>query len=177
MVKNQLRDLMLWVIAAVLVIELSKCHVAEIAWERHTAAIEMKKTQARTELSTAEIEDFIRLWPQFNELNLNKEAYSSYSVEKEELDLPSKIWFVYHQWDDARFSYVYRRLKDLMKAIGEKHHAEAVIKQLKGRTDEISVEMIKAQQRRLKELNLDAEEAARVEAKEDELKKLFKMYP
>ncbi len=177
MVRDDLRNLMLWVVAVVLILELSKCHITEIAWERHEAAIAEKQKRARNELNADEIKDFMRLWPQFNKLHLNKEAYSSFSVEKEELDWPSRIWFVYHQWDAERFSYVYKRLNELLKAMDVQRHSEAIIKQLGARTDDISREMVKTHQKRIQELDLNDAEVKRVEEHETELKKLFKMYP
>ncbi|MBR1903921.1 MAG: hypothetical protein IJ824_01935 [Alphaproteobacteria bacterium] len=177
MVRDDLRNLMLWVVAVVLILEHSKCHITEIAWERHEAAIAEKQKRARNELNADEIKDFMRLWPQFNKLHLNKEAYSSFSVEKEELDWPSRIWFVYHQWDAERFSYVYKRLNELLKAMDVQRHSEAIIKQLGARTDDISREMVKTHQKRIQELDLNDAEVKRVEEHETELKKLFKLYP
>ncbi len=177
MVRDDLRHLMLWVIAIVLIIQLSKCHITEISWTRHMDVISQKKQQERPELNEAEIRDFIKLWPQFNQLHLNKEVYSSYSVEKEELDWPSKLWFVYHQWDVERFSYVYKRLNDLLKAVEIQRHSQAIINQLSKRADDISREMIKTHQRRIDELHLDAAETQLIEDNEAELKKLFKLYP
>jgi hypothetical protein len=110
-------------------------------------------------------------------LHLNKEAYSSYSVEKEALDWPSRIWFVYHQWDAERFSYVYKRLNELLKAIDVQRHSEAIIRQLSSRPDDVSREMVKTHKKRIQELDLDAAEVQRVEEHEKELKKLFKLYP
>ena len=177
MVRDDLRHLMLWVIACVLVIQLSQCHITESSWKRHTDVIAQKKQQERPELNAAEIREFIKLWPQFNQLHLNKEAYTSYSVEKQELDWLSKIWFVYHQWDADRFSYVYKRLNDLLKAVEVRRHSQAIIKQLSSRADDISREMVKTHKRRIDELQLDDAEAQLIEDNETELKKLFKMYP
>ncbi len=177
MVSHDLRRLTIWVVAVVLVMGVCQCDLVKIKGWHDYNVIMQKKEHYVPQVSQAEIDGFIKLWPQFNELKLENVGGRSLSVEPEEMSWKTKVWFLYHQWDAERFFYVRQRLLDLLQSIAVKRHVAAVVADLSTRDDELSQEMVAEHKRLLAAETLDEEEMQRVAAKEAILKKLFKSYP
>ena len=178
MVKEQLKTLILWVIAVVVLLLTAQCHIAPTLWADNQNIIATKNQHIQPTLAADEIDNFIRLWPQYKELHLAALPNKSLSIDgKQIIDWKTKIWFIYHKQDVERFFYIQQRLQDLLRQIAIKRNAEAVIKQMGKRNDELSTEMAAQYQQRLKAIQLDTEEADIVSAREEELKQLFRLYP
>lgn len=97
---------LIWVgVCLLLLFSVFKCQISESVWERSNAEILAKKQNYKAEISKEELDDFIRLWPQFKELGLADDLIVSYEVDRPSkfIDWKSKIWFVYHKWDADRF--------------------------------------------------------------------------
>lgn len=179
MVKNQLKNLMLWVIAVVVLLQTAQCHITKSIWAENKHFIADKKINQKAALNAEEIDEFIQLWPQFKELKLQAPTAKSLSIEKEHqsVDWKTKIWFIYHKLDIERFMYVRQRLEDLIKQIEIKRSAEAVVKQMMIRKDELSRDMAEQHRRRADAIILDAEEVKIIEERAETLKQLFRLYP
>lgn len=178
MVKNQLKTLMLWVIAVVVLLQTAQCHVFKTVWSENKQTIMHQKEKMQPLLSAAEIDRFMLLWPQYKEMNLQALPSQSLSVDNKQIvDWKTKVWFVYHRQDVERFFYIRQRLADLLRQIAIKRNAEAVIKQMLGRQDELSHDMVEQHKRRVKSLQLNDEEVAIISKREDDLKQLFRLYP
>ncbi len=178
MVKDDLRSLMIWVIVVVVVLQAMQCNLSDILWSRNKADIASKQQYYRETLTEAEVDEFMRYWPQYNKLNLQVLENSSLSVDKEiQIDWKAKIWFVYHKLDAERFMYVRLRLKELLKELEEKRQALAVAEQLASAHDELSKEMREKHVRYANAIHLNAQETEIINQREEELKQLFRIYP
>lgn len=178
MVKDKLKTLMLWVIAVVVLLQTAQCHIFNTVWSENKLAIARQNKKDQAILNAAEVDKFMLLWPQFKELKLQALPSQSLSIDSKQIvDWKTKIWFVYHRQDVERFFYIHQRLADLLRQIAIKRNAEAVIKQMSGRQDELSHDMVEQHKRRVKSLQLNDEELAIISQREDDLKQLFRLYP
>lgn len=73
-------------VCLLLLFSVFKCQISESVWERSNAEILAKKQNYKAEISKEELDDFIRLWPQFKELGLADDLIVSYEVDR-----PSKF--------------------------------------------------------------------------------------
>ena len=160
-----------------LIIQVSKCQVTETIWNRANLEIIAKQQNYKAEITASELDDFIRLWPQYKQLKLNNGLIVSYHVKKTSdlLDWKSKIWFVYHRWDADRFFYVQQRIAALLYTLSTRRDAEALLRQLRGRKkSSIVKQMIEVQELRRKSGDGYQSELDLIAARENVLKKLFK---
>ena len=160
-----------------LIFYVSKCQVTETVWERANLEIIAKQQNYKAEITAAELDDFIRLWPQYKQLKLNSGLVVSYQVEKPSdlLDWKSKVWFVYHRWDADRFFYVQQRIAALLYTLSTQRNAEALLRQLRERKkSSIVKQMIEVQEQRRKSGDGYQSELDLIAARESVLKELFK---
>lgn len=178
MVKDDLRTLMIWVIAVVVVLQAMQCNLSNSIWQQNKDIIAEKQKYYAETLTAAEVDEFIRYWPVYNQLDLSEPNDISLSINKKpQTDLKTKIWFVYHKLDFERFMYVRLRLKDLLISIDKKQRAQAVANQLSHQKDDLSKELMQKHQQYADSIKLDAAETEIIKEKEEELKQLFKLYP
>ena len=178
MVKNQLKTLMLWVIAVVVLMYMAQCHIFKTVWSENELIIARENRHLQEKLNAAEIDKFIRLWPQYKELKLKALPNKSLSItEKQTPDWKTNIWFVYHQQDVERFFYVRQRLEELLRKIAIKRNASAVIKQMQENQNELARDMVEQHERRIASLHLNEQEVALIIEREEDLKQLFRLYP
>lgn len=167
----------LWLVIGIcLILYITKCQVTETAWERSNLEILTKQQSYKAEITEEELDDFIRLWPQYEELGFDDGFVVSYQVERPSqlLDWKSKVWFVYHKWDADRFFYVQQRISALLYTLNIRRNAKALIRQLKEREDTSIVrQMMKVQKQRSKAGEGNKTELQLVAAREEVLKKLF----
>ena len=97
---NRRRWLILTLFACLIVFVL-KCQVSEPGWERSNIEISLKQQNYTAEITAEELDEFIKLWPQFKELGFADDLIVSYRIDRPSkfIDWKSKIWFVYHKWD------------------------------------------------------------------------------
>ena len=56
----------LWLVIGIcLILYITKCQVTETAWERSNLEILTKQQSYKAEITEEELDDFIRLWPQY----------------------------------------------------------------------------------------------------------------
>jgi hypothetical protein len=178
MVKDDLRSLMIWVITVVVVLQAVQCNLSNSIWQQNKTIIAEKQKYYAETLTADEIDEFIRYWPVYNQLDLSEPNDISLSVDKKtQIDLKTKIWFVYHRLDFERFMYIRLRLKELLSGIDKKQQAQAVAEQLSHNKDELSKEMMIKHQNYADAIKLDPAETEIIKQREDELKQLFKLYP
>lgn len=162
-------------VCLLLLFSVFKCQISESVWERSNAEILAKKQNYKAEISKEELDDFIRLWPQFKELGLADDLIVSYEVDRPSkfIDWKSKIWFVYHKWDADRFFYVQQRTTALLYILSVRRNAKALVTQLQNRENEASKQMLAIQEQRSRIGEEDLPELSLVAEKENVLKKLF----
>lgn len=174
-VGQNLNKLMYLVLCGVLIVGVLKCQISESGWDRSVKEISLKQQHYRVEITAAELDSFIKLWPQFKKLGFADDLIVSYQIERPSkfVDWKTKIWFVYHKWDADRFFYVQQRIASLLHTIGVRRNAKALIKLLENREDEVSKSMIDLQKKRYDAEQIDLNELNLVLAKETVLKELF----
>lgn len=179
MVKVNLRRTAYFLLCLLLIIFVCRLELVHTAWEKAGEALSAKRTWYSSELSAKEIQSFMRLWPEFNELKLSGDKNISYLAElpSQSVNWKAKVWFTYNQWDIDRFFYVQQRLIYLLQAVEIRRNALGIIAQLEGREDELAQQMIQLQEDRIRGQEMAFKELLIVSAKEKELKELFKQYP
>ena len=176
MVRRDLRFLMLWVLALLLIMVVLRHHVVEYAWRRSEIAVAQKRLDYQVEISEAELIDFIRLWPKYKKLNLGETDDVSVKIENDYSwkNFLSSIWFLYHKWDPERFYYVRERVLYVLQTLDSQRYSQAVIQALVHQKDKTAREMVKLQRQHLKAEQLGAEETALISKYKEDLKELLK---
>ena len=175
MVKHDLRFVMFWVLAILLIIFIMHIRVVDYAWNRAARAIEQKRVEYKVEISSEELDDFIKLYPKLKNFNIGNDDRSinieeGFSLKK----MMTSVWLFYAKWDSQRFYYVKDRILSVMQTLETQHYSQAVINVLSAKKDKASQEMIKLQQERLNAEKIDPKEADLIRSKENELKELLK---
>ena len=175
MVGRDLKYIMIWCIVIAFLVQLPHCHVVDLGWRRFQAEISRKQTEYTTAVTEAELEDFIRLWPEFNSLNLQDNRNASYGIETTpHLNFKTRLWFLYHKWDAQRFFYIRQRVEEILRIIKLKSNARALIDQLSASKDELSQEMVELQKQRLDTNLFGAEEIMLIQKHQSTLEQLLK---
>jgi hypothetical protein len=135
-----------------------------------------KRAAYELEITPAEISAFVRLWPEFKQLGLDKDFNVSYMVllPSEAADWKRKLWFRYHQWDADRFFYVQQRIGYLLQAIEIRRDAQNILDSLSGRYDELSEQLCELQRLRIKSATMSFAEMLAVSSREEQLRELLK---
>ena len=165
------------IIGIILILYVAKCQVTETVWKQANREISAKQQDYTTEITETELNDFIKLFPQYKELGFDDGLTVSYQVARPSkwLDWKSKIWFVYHQWDADRFFYVQQRIAALLFTLSIRRNAKALIKQLAAWPESSAVQqMLELQKQRSEAGEGGVTELQLIEQKEEILKKLFK---
>lgn len=152
-----------------------QCHVTELIWDRSRAEILTKQQSYTVAVTAEELEDFIKIWPQYKELGFADDLIVSYKINRPSkfLDWKSKVWFVYHRWDADRFFYVQQRIAALLYTLSVRRNAESLITMLKNRPEPVAKQMLEIQRQRSLSGQNELSELKLVEGKETILKKLF----
>ena len=171
---NRRRWLILTLFACLIVFVL-KCQVSEPGWERSNIEISLKQQNYTAEITAEELDEFIKLWPQFKELGFADDLIVSYRIDRPSkfIDWKSKIWFVYHKWDADRFFYVQQRTAALLFALNVRRDAVALMDMLYDRPEQVAQQMFEVQELRSKVGDEDLNDLKLVESREAILKKLF----
>ena len=175
MVKRNQQRFILLTCGVLLILAVLRCQITEPVWKQSEREISYKQQKYTDVITREELNDFIRLWPQFKELGMADDMIVSYRIDRPSkfIDWKTKVWFVYHRWDADRFFYVQQRLISLLHTLGARRNAQALLSQLEGRDDEISKSMIDLQKKRMNTGHDDEAELRMVEQKEKILKKMF----
>ena len=176
MVKESLKRKMFFVLGMVLIFTVCRCQISYDPFERYDTIMKNKRANYSTSLKTAEVNDFLRLWPKYKELGFDKELYVPYLtvLPDSALNWKQRMWFHYNYWDANRFFYVQQRLNYLLQVLKMRRDAEATINLCSDMEDEVAEQMIELQRRRLDSADISSSELLLVSAKEKELSKLFK---
>lgn len=173
---RDVKDTMFFVLGLVAIACVLRCHITETSWQRYEREVAMKRPLYRAEITEFEVQELIKLWPQFMEQPFAKDMMVSYHAGSllDALDRTTKYWFIRRRWDANRFFYVQQRVVSILKYLEIKYNADAIIKQLSRRRNDLAaIEMIKIQKQRLKESTYDKQELEIVERYQVLLKKLF----
>ena len=173
MVKRSLCDYMLLALGIAAISVVIKCNIFETTYSKNKKEIAQKQQNYSTEISVAELTDFIRLYPDFSNIFADSLQFVSMNAGSlpNQLGLKAKLWAVYHGCDINRFSYVEQRVYSLLNTLQMKNYAKGVIEQLSANKDDVSRQMIEKQTQILddktygkKELDLIAEYEEKLKA-------------
>ena len=176
MVKEELRRKMFLVLGLVLIFAVCRCQVSYNPFERYNNIMAHKRAAYSTNLKAAEVNDFLRLWPKYKELGFDKELAVPYLTVLPDaaLNWKQRLWFHYNYWDANRFFYVQQRLTYLLQVLETRRDAKTTIELCSDMEDEIAMDMIELQKRRLDAGDIASSELLLVSSKEKELRELLK---
>ena len=159
------------------IIAVARCQVVETSWNRAGGIMAEKRSHYRPQISADELDDFIKRWPEFNELGLMDNVNLSNSEVSDILNWKMRVWFVYRHWDAERFFYVRSRTLWLLEEMKVRHEAEGIISHLQNRKDDLALQMINLQKKRIKAQKISPNELLLLSSREKELNRMFKQYP
>lgn len=159
------------------IIAVAKCQMVETTWHRNQSVMAEKRSNYTVEISHDELEAFTKDWPEFNKFGLLKGISIEKDGNPDAITWKMRIWFVYRRWDALRFFYVRNRLLTSLDEISVRREAENIIEQLKNRTDNLALQMIDYQKRRINSQKITKDELLMLSSQEDELREMFKQYP
>ncbi|MBQ8481517.1 MAG: hypothetical protein IJ532_03180 [Alphaproteobacteria bacterium] len=177
MVKQNVRHYLTLGFCILAIVAVAKCQVVETTWHRAGGIMAEKRSHYRPQISAAELDEFTKRWPEFNELGLLDDIDLSKSKVSDVLTWKMRIWFVYRHWDAERFFYVRSRLLHLLNEIKVRREAESIIKHLQDREDSVALQMINLQKKRIKAQKISSDELLLLSSREKELNRMFKQYP
>ena len=183
MVKQNLNHTMYFVFGVLAITTVLKYNLTETRWHKSQQEIAQKRANYKATITENEIKNFMRLWPEFYQIGLDKDFVISSQIEhpEEMIKWQSRIWFVYHHTDPARFFYVQQRVDYLLNAVEIRRNARALIDRLaksKDSTkDSITRDMLEFQQRRYAAEQITEEEQKLMNLYEAELRHMLKSYP
>lgn len=179
MVNHNLRQAVLFICGIVAIISVARCQMVETTWDRAGNIMAEKRSRYTKELSVEELNDFIKCWPEFNELKM-LDGVDLTNIETKISDVLTwkmRIWFAYRHWDAERFFYVHERIVSLLEEIRVRREAKNLIAHLQGRKDELSQQMIDLQNKRIRAQKISHKELLMLSAREKELREMFRQYP
>lgn len=179
MVNPNFKQSVFFIIGVLAIIAVSRCQMVETTWHRSGDIMSEKRSRYTEEISLEELNDFMKRWPEFNEMNM-LDGVDRTNVEdkiSKALTWKMRIWFVYRHWDAERFFYVYSRLLTLLEELNVRREAQNIINHLYGRKDSLSQQMIDLQNKRIQKLQMSSKELLMLSARENELREMFKQYP
>jgi len=177
MVKQNIRRVMAFVCAAIIIAVISKCQTVETSWHRADNAISTKRDKYTKDISLEELNTFIKHWPEFSKLVLKNNIDLSAQNASQNLNWKMKLWFIYHHWEAQRFFYVRQRLIKLLEEIKVRREAQNIIAHLQKNKEVVASQMIELQKKRIQSQDITPNELVMLTSKENELRKMFKQYP
>ena len=176
MVKQGLKETMLFVLGIVAIISVCRCQLGEYPLARYERIIAQKRMAYTPEITVEEVNGFARLWPEFKRLGLDKDFNVSYMavLPEEAMDWKRKLWFLYHHWDANRFFYVQQRIGYLLQALEIRRNAQAILDVLADRNSPLDEQMKDLQRMRMNAVDISFSELLIVSSREKELLELLK---
>ena len=174
---------MFFVLGVLAISTVLKYNLVETVWHKSKREIAQKRRDYKQDITQEEVEDFIRLWPEFYQIGMDKDFSISSQIEHPEdmIKWQSRIWFVYRHTDPARFFYVQQRVDYLLNAVEIRRNALAVIEKLsmqtQGEKKAITQEMIEFQKMRYEAEKISQEEQKLMDMYEKKLRDMLKKYP
>ena len=182
MVKQNLSHTMFFVLGVLAIFTVLKYNINETVWHKAKREIARKRLLYKSDITIEEVENFMRLWPDFCEIGRDNDFIVSSHIEHPEnmINWRSKIWFIYHYSDPARFFYVQQRIEYLLNAIEVRRNAKALIDRLSrqvGNAEPIIQEMIEAQKKRYENEKITPGEQQIMNVYEEKLRDMLVNYP
>ncbi len=176
MVMNGLKQTMLFVLGIVSIIFVCKSRLGEYPSEQYERVMNKKRAAYGMEITPLEINSFIRLWPEFKELGLDKNFNVSYmlTLPEEAADWKRRLWFRYHHWDANRFFYVQQRIGYLLQALDIKRDAQNILDDLADQEGELVEQLKELQNMRIKAASMSFTELMAISSHEKQLRELLK---
>lgn len=139
------------ILAILIVMTAFRCEISQTSYDRAKKVIQYKQSLYNNTISAHELSEFIEIWPKYKEFSKEYDIYVPFMQVKpsDSINIKLKLWFTYHNWDVDRFFYVYQRLYSILQIIKIKRDAAELVKQLENRDDELSLNMLELQQRRM----------------------------
>lgn len=179
MVNHNLKQAVLFICGIAAIISVVRCQMVETTWDRAGGIMAEKRSRYTPELSVEELNDFIKSWPEFNELKM-LDGVDLTNVETKTSDVLTwkmRIWFAYRYWDAERFFYVHDRILYLLEELRVRREAKNIISQLRNRKDDLAQQMVDLQNKRIKSQRISQKELLMLSARENELREMFRQYP
>lgn len=179
MVNPRLRQPLFFICGLLAIVAVARCQMVETTWHRSGDIMSEKRSRYTKELNLEEVNDFVKRWPEFNELKM-LDGVDMTNIETKLADVLTwkmRIWFMYRHWDAERFFYVHNRLVALLEEVKVRREAQNIIKHLTGRKDALALQMINLQKKRIESQQITKNELLMINAREAELQKMFKQYP
>lgn len=164
----------------VMIISVLECSVFHSFWDIAADRIMAKRMQYDVSITADELEEFAKLWPQYQEFTKTKSEFiSSYSPEPPSkiINWRDRIWFRYHSCDIDRFFYIQQRIDYLLRALYIRRDAQAILDELPNSNDEVTMQMIDLQKRRIAAADMSFSELIIVTANEEKLRELLQIHP
>ncbi|MBP1532107.1 MAG: hypothetical protein ILA52_01240 [Alphaproteobacteria bacterium] len=180
MVKINLKRIMFLMLGLLLISLVLKCSVFHSYWDIAADKIMAKRMQYNVSVTADELEEFAKLWPQYKEFTETQNNFiSSYSPElpSRAISWRERVWFRYHSCDIDRFFYVQQRIDYLLHALDIRRDAQAILDELPNSNDEVTMQMIDLQKRRIAAADMSFSELILVTANEEKLRELLQIYP
>ncbi len=129
MVKQSLSRTMFLLLGLVAVFAVLRFQMWENPLDRYDRIIKQKRVQYTIDIHAKELDEFVRLLPEYKRLGLEKDFNVAYLdvLPSKALDWKKKIWFIYHHWDADRFYYVQQRLIYLLQALEIRRNSQGII--------------------------------------------------
>jgi len=179
MVNPRVKQSLMFIGGLLAIVAVARCQMVETTWHRSGDIMSEKRSHYTKEISLEELNDFMKRWPEFNELKM-LDGVDMTNIETKVSNILTwkmRMWFVYRHWDAERFFYVHNRLVALLEEIKVRREAQNIIRHLSGKKDAMSQQMIELQEKRIRNLQISKQELLMLSAREDELQKMFKQYP
>lgn len=177
MVKTKTKKIIVFSAAALALLAVARCETVETAMDRAGSIMKIKRSAYTEEIPAKELRDFMKWWPDFNELQMVKGADLTTKRPSQHLSWKMRLWFTYHHWDAERFFYVHERLVSILEELKIRRDAESVIASLEGRKDDAAKRMRELQQKRIDSQHISENEMLLVTFYESKLREMFKKYP
>ena len=176
MVEHSLKKTLFLLIGVIAIIAVCRCHLGESPLAQYDRIMDKKRANYGVEITPAEVSSFMRLWPEFKKLGLDKDFNVWYltALPEDAADWKRKLWFRYHHWDANRFFYVQQRIGYLLQAIEIRRDAQNILDSLANRKDPLSEQLKDLQRLRIKVATMSFSELLSVSSRENQLRELLK---
>ena len=167
---------MMLLVVVIAIILVCRCQLGESPMAQYERIMGQKRASYGVEITPAEVSSFMRLWPEFKKLGLDKDFNIWYltALPSEAADWKRKLWFRYHHWDANRFFYVQQRIGYLLQAIEIRRDAQNILDDLADRKDALSEQLKELQRMRIKAATMSFSELMSVSSRENQLRELLK---
>ncbi len=129
LINSEKRRYIILILALLLILKVFSCSIVPETKKEYTPRC--KSVSEEQEISSAEIDAFLKLWVEYIQKGYNKEVSDQISLLsgkiEDKMPLKIKLWFNKNCWTISRFYYVEERLKSIIQAIYLKRHTASIL--------------------------------------------------